>query len=140
MSDIFSKSICKNDKISTIKKRTYKDIKNKSLPNSMGLSGLIQIITDYSILCILSGKQAERLCSNCLMVLIKPYMQEEFKFSESTTNAITSAFLALIWLSPLVGAWLADSFYGKFKIAVVGLCIYSLCLFIMTLSAINHSW
>lgn len=61
---------------------------------------------------------AERASYYGMRVLLALYLVDVFKFSESYSATVVQLFMALCYLMPLAGGWLADRYLGKYRTIV----------------------
>ncbi len=88
------------------------------------------------VLSILITETAERVAYFGFRAVLVLYFTGGLQFSESTSVSLCAATVALAYLSPLVGAALADSTWGRFRtiwrfgaVYAVGLCLLTLAAF-----------
>ena len=56
---------------------------------------------------------------------LKSYLQNMFDYSSSEASGLSSTFTCLVYMSPLVGAFMADYVLGRFKSILLFACIYT---------------
>lgn len=54
-----------------------------------------------------------------LRALLIFFLTQHLSFSDKDADALYAAYISLIWISPLIGSWLADNYLG-FKTCVIG--------------------
>jgi len=54
--------------------------------------------------------------------------------AEAKSNAYTHAFSSLMYFSPFLGALLADRFFGKYRVILIGAIIYTCGHFLLAIS------
>jgi len=62
----------------------------------------------------------ERFSFYCMLSILVLYMDESLHFSESTCAQIWGLYNGLVYLTPLIGGWLADRFLGFRKAILIG--------------------
>src|SRR5262249_51526951 len=64
------------------------------------------------------GEFAERCSFYGMRAILARYMAEQLKLGEANATIFTSVFLAACYFLPLLGGYLADNFFGKYRIIV----------------------
>ena len=65
------------------------------------------------------------------------FLHQVLKYSESTSTIMYHAFTALCYFTPIFGAILADSFFGKYRTIFYISLVYALGQMILTLGAVG---
>jgi POT family proton-dependent oligopeptide transporter len=88
---------------------------------------------------IIGNEFAERFSFYGMRSIIAVFLVHQF-FSHETTvvanakaNAINHAFSTLVYFTPLLGAILADWFYGKYRVILIGSLIYTIGHFLLSM-------
>ncbi|KAF2359846.1 Proton-dependent oligopeptide transporter family [Trinorchestia longiramus] len=84
---------------------------------------------------ILGGYLLERFTYYGLFGAAVFYMQRVLMFSASQSSTIKATIEGLIYLAPIVGAVIADTYSGKFRLVLTMCCCYVVGAFIYTLSS-----
>lgn len=93
------------------------------------------ILRNKVILSILVTETAERIAYFGFRAVLVLYFTNGLKFSESTSVSLFASVSGLAYLSPLVGALLADSLWGRYKTIWRFGTVYSIGLCFITLGA-----
>ncbi len=72
---------------------------------------------------IVGNEACERFSFYGMRSILTLYMTKELLMMEKDAHTVIHLFLAVIYLTPLVGAWLADRFFGRYN------CILYISLF-----------
>src|SRR3990172_2430739 len=64
------------------------------------------------------GEFAERCCYYGMRAILLLYMIRVLGFSDGEASRVMSYFIASCYLLPLVGGYLADNFFGKYRTIV----------------------
>ncbi|XP_063972987.1 peptide transporter family 1-like [Diachasmimorpha longicaudata] len=88
-----------------------------------------------SIFAIISSEFCERFSYYGMRTILALYVKNKLNFSDDTSTIIFHAFTMLVYICPLFGAMLSDSFLGKFKTICYFGFIYSLGQLILSASA-----
>jgi proton-dependent oligopeptide transporter, POT family len=90
------------------------------------------ILWNRIVLAILITETAERVAYFGFRAVLVLYFTKVLRLSESKAVALCSATVALSYFSPLVGAVLADSYWGRFQTIWRFGCLYALGLCLLT--------
>ena len=93
------------------------------------------ILRNKVILSILVTETAERVAYFGFRAVLVLYFHNGLKFSESTSNSLFASVSGLAYLSPLVGALLADSLWGRYRTILRFGTLYSIGLCLIALGA-----
>jgi POT family proton-dependent oligopeptide transporter len=66
-----------------------------------------------------------------MRALLTLYLADHFLFSDSTTNGLYGAFTSLVYLTPLVGGWIADHYLGSKRSVKLGAVLMAIGYFIL---------
>ncbi|MFW2828840.1 peptide MFS transporter [Sphingomonas sp. ID0503] len=66
-----------------------------------------------------------------MRALLTLYLAQHFMFSDGTTNGIYGAFTSLVYLTPLVGGWVADRYLGSKSSVKLGAILMAAGYFIL---------
>lgn len=97
------------------------------------------ILWNRLVLSILITETAERIAYFGFRAVLVLYFTHGLRFSESIAVSLCSATVALSYFSPLVGAVLADSSWGRFQTIWRFGCLYAGGLFLLTWAAFGVS-
>ncbi|KAI6232037.1 hypothetical protein M3Y95_00444600 [Aphelenchoides besseyi] len=108
------------------------------------MTGILQSLRSYppAVYFILGNEFSERFCYHGLRAVLTLYLINEHKFSESTAYLLYHAFLSLAFFSPIFGSILADNYFGRFKVIILGSSIYilgALCLSIGSIATLDFT-
>lgn len=73
---------------------------------------------------ILLTEMCERLCYYGLTGSMKVFLTDYLDFSNEMASSMKSVLPAVVYITPLVGGWFADTYWGRFKTIVVFSIIY----------------
>lgn len=93
------------------------------------------ILRNKVILSILVTETAERVAYFGFRAVLVLYFTNGLKFSESTSVSLFASVSGLAYLSPLVGALLADSSWGRYQTILRFGTLYSIGMCLITLGA-----
>eukprot|EP01135_Chromosphaera_perkinsii_P005865 Nk52_evm14s369 gene=Nk52_evmTU14s369 len=102
---------------------------------SKGLQDPVFAGLPASALMILIVEFAERLCYYGASILFINYLKDMLLFEESDASSIVQGFIFLSYALSVLGAFLADSVWGKGKVIVVFATIYLVGMVLLTISA-----
>ncbi|KAI6173174.1 hypothetical protein M3Y98_01053900 [Aphelenchoides besseyi] len=108
------------------------------------MTGILQSLRSYppSVYFILGNEFSERCCYHGLRTVLTLYLINEHGFSEPTAYLIYHAFLSLAFFSPVFGSILADNYFGRFKVIILGSSIYilgALCLSVGSIATLDFT-
>ena len=66
-----------------------------------------------------------------MRALLTLYLADHFLFSDSTTNGLYGAFASLVYLTPLIGGFLADRYLGSKRSVKLGALLMALGYFVL---------
>ncbi|KAI7837321.1 hypothetical protein COHA_008836 [Chlorella ohadii] len=84
---------------------------------------------------ILIQELCERLAYNGIATNIVTYLKDELQMSSSQSATLTQIWSGTCYLTPLLGAFIADTWLGRFRVILSFSCIYMLGLVGLLLSA-----
>ncbi len=93
------------------------------------------ILRDKVILSILVTETAERVAYFGFRAVLVLYFTNGLKFSEATSVSLFASVSGLAYLSPLLGALLADSVWGRYKTILRFGTLYSIGMCLIALGA-----
>ncbi|CAB3368271.1 Hypothetical predicted protein [Cloeon dipterum] len=88
--------------------------------------------------CIIANEFCERFCYYGMRTILALYLVRELSYSEDQATVIFHAFAALSYLTPLLGAILADSWFGKFWTILSLSIVYAAGSVLLSVSAIPN--
>lgn len=88
---------------------------------------------------IIGNEFCERYAYYGMRAVLVLYLNQFIGFSKDVSTEIYHAYVALCYFTPLFGAIIADSFWGKFKTIFILSIVYVIGMFIMAISALNFS-
>mmetsp|Transcript_6103 Transcript_6103/g.6882 ORF Transcript_6103/g.6882 Transcript_6103/m.6882 type:complete len:214 (-) Transcript_6103:531-1172(-) len=97
------------------------------------------ILRNKVILSILITETAERVAYFGFRAILVLYFHNSLQLSESTSIAMFSAVSGLAYFSPLLGALIADSAWGRYLVILRFGTVYSIGLCLITLAAYEAS-
>ena len=71
--------------------------------------------------------------------MLSLFLNQVLGFSENDSTILYHAFTALCYFTPIFGAILADSFFGKFRTIFYIAIVYAIGQLILTLGAIGDT-
>ena len=71
------------------------------------------------------------------LVVLSLFLNQVLGYSEDTATILYHAFTALCYFTPIFGAVLADSFFGKYRTIFYISLVYALGQLVLTLGAIG---
>ena len=71
--------------------------------------------------------------------MLSLFLHQVLGFSEDVATILYHAFTALCYFTPILGAILADSFFGKYRTIFYISLVYALGQMILTLGAIGNT-
>jgi len=90
--------------------------------------------------CFIIGNEfCERYAYYGMRAVLVLYLNQFIGFSKDVSTEIYHAYVALCYFTPLFGAIIADSFWGKFKTIFILSIVYVIGMFLMAISALNYS-
>mmetsp|Transcript_43458 Transcript_43458/g.55812 ORF Transcript_43458/g.55812 Transcript_43458/m.55812 type:complete len:736 (-) Transcript_43458:826-3033(-) len=88
---------------------------------------------------ILVMELAERLCFYTFTSSIIVFLRDYLDYPQASAAALFSIFNTLVYLTPLIGGYVADSYWGRYKTIAVFGTIYMIGTALMAFSSIpNH--
>uniref|UniRef100_A0A8C9RQK8 Solute carrier family 15 member 1-like n=1 Tax=Scleropages formosus TaxID=113540 RepID=A0A8C9RQK8_SCLFO len=91
-----------------------------------------------SIFFIVVNEFCERFSYYGMRAVLTLYFKNFLKWDEDLSTSIYHAFTALCYLTPILGAIIADSWLGKFKTIVYLSIVYTIGQVVMAISAITE--
>lgn len=86
---------------------------------------------------ILGNEFCERYCYYGMRTILVLYLVYYLYMDEDTATAVYHAFTVLAYLFPLMGAFIADSWLGKYKTILYLSVVYAIGMVLITLGAVN---
>ena len=71
--------------------------------------------------------------------MLSLFLHQVLGFSEDTATILYHAFTALCYFTPIFGAILADSFFGKYRTIFYISLVYALGQIVLTLGAVGDT-
>ena len=75
---------------------------------------------------IIGNEACERFCFYGMKAILMVYMTDVLLMTKNNAQEIVHLFNAIIYVLPLIGAWLADKFLGRYKTILFISLIYCL--------------
>uniref|UniRef100_A0A8B9R7A7 Solute carrier family 15 member 1 n=1 Tax=Astyanax mexicanus TaxID=7994 RepID=A0A8B9R7A7_ASTMX len=94
-------------------------------------------IYPVSIFFIVVNEFCERFSYYGMRAVLVLYFRFFFRWDDDLATSIYHAFVALCYLTPILGAIVADSWLGKFKTIIYLSIVYAIGQIVMAVSAIN---
>uniref|UniRef100_A0A8B9JL45 Solute carrier family 15 member 1 n=1 Tax=Astyanax mexicanus TaxID=7994 RepID=A0A8B9JL45_ASTMX len=94
-------------------------------------------IKSVSIFFIVVNEFCERFSYYGMRAVLVLYFRFFFRWDDDLATSIYHAFVALCYLTPILGAIVADSWLGKFKTIIYLSIVYAIGQIVMAVSAIN---
>ncbi|KAL8604549.1 hypothetical protein ACOMHN_015833 [Nucella lapillus] len=91
------------------------------------------------VVCILVTEMGERLTYYSVVANVPLYCTSVLGYTSTTAANISQVFSGMVYLMPLVGGVISDSFAGKFRTIVGAAVIYLLGLVLLPASAFSYS-
>lgn len=91
------------------------------------------------VLCILITETAERFSYFGFRAILVLYLTRALEYDEATAIALFAYMTCLAYLSPILGALLADGHFGRYTTILLFGCIYATGLVILTVGAFMDS-
>jgi dipeptide/tripeptide permease len=91
------------------------------------------------VCCILITETAERFSYFGFRAILVLYFTRALEYQETTAIALFAYMTCLAYLSPILGALLADAYWGRYTTILVFGCIYAIGLVILTGGAFTNS-
>ncbi|XP_048388619.2 solute carrier family 15 member 1-like [Stegostoma tigrinum] len=109
-------------------KKNGDEEKTKSKPTCLGFP--------ISIFFIVVNEFCERFSYYGMRAVLVLYLRYFLRWSEDFSTAIYHAFVALCYLTPILGAIIADSWLGKFKTIIYLSIVYTIGQLVISISSI----
>ena len=74
-----------------------------------------------------------------LSAVLSLFLNQVLGFSEDSATVLYHAFTALCYFTPIFGAVLADSFFGKFRTIFYVSIVYAIGQMVLTLGAVGNT-
>ena len=79
---------------------------------------MFQLRYPYSVFFIVGNEFCERFSYYGMKSILSLYLKNKLHFSEDKATTIYHTFSCFCYFTPILGAWIADQFLGKFKTIV----------------------
>jgi POT family proton-dependent oligopeptide transporter len=89
---------------------------------------------------ILGMELCERLCYFGATLVLQLYCLDMLGLTNSQADAVNNGFTFWAYLSPLIGGYIADAYWGKYKTILVFGIAYLIGMILLTLSAAPFVW
>jgi len=93
-----------------------------------------------SVKYIIVNEACERYSFYALRSILLLYLTDELGFSDDMGMTVVSAMIMTAYFSPLLGGFIADNYWGKFRTIVVFSIFYIISAACLAASAINFTW
>merc|ERR1719422_2033419 len=90
----------------------------------------------FSVFFIVGNEFCERFSYYGMKSILSLYLKKKLKYSEDKATTIYHFFVCACYFTPILGAWIADQFLGKFKTIVYISLFYILGHILKTLAAV----
>ncbi|XP_005095839.3 solute carrier family 15 member 4 [Aplysia californica] len=90
-------------------------------------------------LCILITEMCERLTYYSIVAGLVLFSNSHLGISETDATTINQVFSGFVYLIPIIGGFLADSYFGRFKTILGSIAIYMIGLVLLPIAAIDFS-
>ena len=94
---------------------------------------------DYRVKAVMVNELFERFCYYGSRAVLALYMNERLGFDEPTTVSLFAYYIAACYFSPLIGGYIGDVYWGKYRTIVVFNFIYMSGLLILGTTAFVNS-
>ncbi|CAB3368266.1 Hypothetical predicted protein [Cloeon dipterum] len=91
-----------------------------------------------SVFFIVTNEFCERFCYYGMRTILALYLVQYLKYSEDNATVVYHAFVSFCYLTPLIGAVIADSWLGRFKTILILSLVYAVGCVGISLSAIPN--
>ena len=88
---------------------------------------------------IIGNEFCERYAYYGMRAVLVLYLSNFLGFSKDVSTEIYHAYIAMAYMTPLLGAIISDSFWGKFKTIIIFSIIYAAGMITMAVSAVEFS-
>lgn len=89
--------------------------------------------------CILISETAERFAYFGFRAILVLYLTTELEYTESAAIAVYAYNSSLAYFTPLLGAYLADGYWGRYRTILTFGCVYVLGLAVLATTAAYYS-
>ena len=92
---------------------------------------------------ILLTEMCERLCYYGLTGSLKVFLNKQLSYSNEASSSMTTVLPAIVYCTPLLGGFIADTYWGRYKTIVVFSMVYIAgCLLISVAShpSVDSRW
>ena len=79
------------------------------------------------------------ICTLLISAVLSLYLTQMLKFSEDDATILYHGFNFLCYFTPLLGAIIADSFFGKFKTILYLSIVYAIGEVVLTIGSIGDT-
>ena len=79
------------------------------------------------------------ICTLLISAVLSLYLTQMLKFSEDDATILYHGFNFLCYFTPLLGAVIADSFFGKFKTILYLSIVYAIGEVVLTIGSIGDT-
>merc|ERR1719422_1906179 len=90
----------------------------------------------FSVFFIVGNEFCERFSYYGMKSILSLYLKKKLKYSEDKATTIYHFFVCACYFTPILGAWIADQFLGKFKTIVYISLFYILGHILKTIAAV----
>ena len=97
---------------------------------------MFQLRYPFSVFFIVGNEFCERFSYYGMKSILSLYLKNKLHFSEDKATTIYHTFSCFCYFTPILGAWIADQFLGKFKTIVYISFLYILGHILKTIAAI----
>ena len=99
---------------------------------------LFQLRYPFSVFFIVGNEFCERFSYYGMKSILSLYLKKKLAFSEDKATTIYHTFSCFCYFTPILGAWIADQFLGKFKTIVYISFLYILGHILKTIAAVPN--
>jgi len=92
----------------------------------------------FSVFFIVGNEFCERFSYYGMKSILSLYLKKKLKYSEDKATTIYHFFVCACYFTPILGAWIADQFLGKFKTIIYISVIYILGHILKTIAAVPN--
>ncbi|XP_059472318.1 solute carrier family 15 member 1-like isoform X2 [Neocloeon triangulifer] len=91
-----------------------------------------------SVFFIVTNEFCERFCFYGMRTILALYLVQYLNYNEDNATVVYHAFVSFCYLTPLIGAVIADSWLGRFKTILILSLVYAIGSVSISLSAIPN--
>ena len=99
---------------------------------------MFQLRYPFSVFFIVGNEFCERFSYYGMKSILSLYLKKKLKYSEDKATTIYHTFSCFCYFTPILGAWIADQFLGKFKTIVYISFLYILGHILKTIAAVPN--